>query len=143
MKKETKNNKEDSKTKEIKEYVQSSALTMRFLSARSDLAEIWMMLAYQATIPFKEKERDIIRTFLVLANHKFITSIQDKVSYDNPDCKISYNLATVCRNKKGEERMIIGMDLENKEKPTYHYLDDQGKTGACNESSMTSWMEKR
>ncbi len=123
------------------EIFHAMSLMPRFLSARPDLVGPWGAHAYSILLMFKFEHRKTILRYLDFANRKFFIALDKHIKIQNPDKKIEYPLGTVCRNREGLERLIIGMDL-SKDKPVYDYVDDDGKIGACNESSMVSWMEK-
>lgn len=123
------------------EIFHAMSLIPRFLSARPDLVEPWGAHTYSCLQMFKPEHRKTIVRYLDFANRKFFIAIDKHIKKQNPDKAITYPLGTVCRNRGGLERLIIAMDL-SKDKPVYDYVDDDGKIGACNESSMVSWMEK-
>lgn len=141
MKKQTKNKKED--TKEISKLIQGLTTASTFLQARPDLVGLWMIGSFNILTLFKRPHRELLITYLVTVTDNFFSSMNKRLKKNHPDVNFVYLLGTQCKNQKGEERIIIGIDTSKKDKPVYDYVDDNGKIGACNESSMTSWMEKR
>jgi hypothetical protein len=117
-------------------------LSTRFLTARPDLVPLWIIGAHGLLPIFKSKHKEAIISFLETLQVQFFSSLKGIWEKNNPDQKMTYTFGTVCRNRKGEERLVIGITPQKNNKPVYQYMDDAGKVGGCNESSMVSWMEK-
>lgn len=126
-------------TKEVKNPLNLSA---RFLSARPDLVGAWIIGAHGILPIFKTEQQDAIIAYLQTIQVEFFSALKAIWEKRNPEQKMTYTFGTICRNKKGEERLIIGITPNENKKPAYEYIDDSGKVGACNESRMTGWMEK-
>lgn len=118
------------------------ALSARFLTARPDFVGAWIIGAYSLLPIFKTAHKEAIIAFLETVQGQFFAALRNQLEKKYPDQKMTYTLGTTCRNRKGQERLIIGLTPTEKGKPTYDYIDDEGKVGACNESSMVGWMEK-
>ena len=135
------NNKADIKA-EIKEVKNPLNLSARFLAARPDMVGAWIIGAHGILPIFKTDHRDAIIAYLDTIQTEFFAALKNIWEKRNPDQKMTYTFGTICRNKRGQERLVIGIQPQESKKPTYEYIDDDGKVGACNESSMTGWMEK-
>ena len=133
--------KENSKQK-IQHQPNPISLSARFLAARPDLVSAWIIGAHSLLPIFKTKHKEAIIVYLETVQGEFFAALRHHWEKKNPDQKLIYTFGTICRNRKGEERLVIGIQPTDKNKPTYEYIDDSGKVGACNESSMVSWMEK-
>lgn len=133
--------KENTKPK-IKHIPNPISLSARFLAARPDLVSAWIIGAHSLLPIFKSKHKEAITAYLETVQGQFFAALRHHFEKKHPDQKLTYTFGTICRNRKGEERLIIGIEHTDKNKPTYDYIDDNGKVGACNESSMVSWMEK-
>ena len=133
--------KENSKQK-IQHQPNPISLSARFLAARPDLVSAWIIGAHSLLPIFKTKHKEAIIVYLETVQGEFFAALRHHWEKKNPDQKLVYTFGTICRNRKGEERLVIGIQPTDKNKPTYEYIDDNGKVGACNESSMVSWMEK-
>lgn len=133
--------KENSKQK-IQHQPNPISLSARFLAARPDLVSAWIIGAHSLLPIFKTKHKEAIIIYLETVQGEFFAALRHHWEKKNPDQKLIYTFGTICRNRKGEERLVIGIQPTDKNKPTYEYIDDNGKVGACNESSMVSWMEK-
>lgn len=133
--------KENSKQK-IQHQPNPISLSARFLAARPDLVSAWIIGAHSLLPIFKTKHKEAIIVYLETVQGEFFAALRHHWEKKNPDQKLIYTFGTICRNRKGEERLVIGIQPTDKNKPTYEYIDDNGKVGACNESSMVSWMEK-
>jgi hypothetical protein len=118
------------------------SLSARFLAARPDLVSAWIIGAHSLLPIFKTKHREAIIVYLETVQGEFFAALRHHWEKKYPDQKLTYTFGTICRNRKSEERLVIGIQPTEKNKPTYEYIDDNGKVGACNESSMVSWMEK-
>ena len=118
------------------------SLSARFLAARPDLVSAWIIGAHSLLPIFKTKHREAIIVYLETVQGEFFAALRHHWEKKYPDQKITYTFGTICRNRKSEERLVIGIQPTEKNKPTYEYIDDNGKVGTCNESSMVSWMEK-
>lgn len=118
-------------------------LSARFLAARPDLVGPWIIGAHGLLPIFKTEHRGALVAYLETVQREFFAALEHFWMKRNPNQKLAYTFGTICKNAKGEERLVIGITANEKGKPTYDYMDDGGKIGACNESSMTSWMEKR
>jgi len=128
---------------EVKEVKNPLNLSARFLAARPDLVGAWIIGAHGMLPIFKTEHRDAIITFLETIQVKFFGALKAIWEKRNPEQKMTYTFGTICRNKRGEERLVIGIIPQENKKPSYEYIDDNGKVGACNESSMISWMDKQ
>lgn len=133
--------KQNSKQK-IQHQPNPISLSARFLAARPDLVSAWIIGAHSLLPIFKTKHEEAIIVYLETVQGEFFAAIRHHWEKKNPDQKLTYTFGTICRNRKSEERLVIGIQPTDKNKPTYEYIDDNGKVGACNESSMVSWMEK-
>ncbi len=133
--------KENSKQK-IQHQPNPISLSARFLAARPDLVSAGSIGAHSLLPIFKTKHKEAIIVYLETVQGEFFAALRHHWEKKNPDQKLIYTFGTICRNRKGEERLVIGIQPTDKNKPTYEYIDDNGKVGACNESSMVSWMEK-
>lgn len=138
----TKHMKKKSKAK-TKELPNPIALSARFLAARPDLVGAWIIGAYSLLPIFKSQYKESIIHFLDTVQAEFFVALRHHWEKKNPNQKLTYTFGTICRNGRGQERMVIGISPTEKGKPAYEYIDDEGKVGACNESSMVSWMEKK
>jgi hypothetical protein len=118
-------------------------LSARFLAARPDLVGPWIIGAHSLLPIFKTEHKGALVAYLETVQREFFAALEHFWKKKHADQKITYTFGTICRNSKGEERLVIGITPTEKGKPTYEYMDDNGKVGACNESSMMSWMEKR
>lgn len=117
-------------------------LSARFLAARPDLVGPWIIGAHSLLSMFKSKHKEAIMSYLETVEAQFFSALRHHFEKKNGDQKLTYTFGTICRNRKGEERLIIGIRREDSGKPTYEYIMDEGTLGACNESSMESWMNK-
>ena len=133
--------KENSKQK-IEHQSNPISLSARFLAARPDLVSAWIIGAHSLLPIFKTKHKEAIIVYLETVQGEFFAALRHHWEKKNPDQKLVYTFGTICRNRKSEERLVIGIQPTDKNKPAYEYIDDNGKVGACNESSMVSWMEK-
>lgn len=133
--------KENSKQK-IEHQPNPISLSARFLAARPDLVSAWIIGAHSLLPIFKTKHKEAIIVYLETVQGEFFAALRHHWERKNPDQKLVYTFGTICRNRKSEERLVIGIQPTDKNKPAYEYIDDNGKVGACNESSMVSWMEK-
>ena len=118
------------------------SLSARFLSARPDFVGAWIIGAHSLLPIFKTENREVIIAFLETVQGEFFAALRHHWEKRNVDQRMTYTFGTICRNRKGEERLVIGILAQKTGKPAYEYIDDNGKVGACNESSMISWMEK-
>ena len=131
------------KSKNSKEIVKNPiALSARFLAARPDLVGAWIIGAYSLLPIFKSEHKEAIIAYLETVQGEFFLALRNHFEKKNPNQKLTYTFGTICRNNKGNERLVIGITPTEKGKPAYEYIDDDGKVGACNESSMVSWMAK-
>ena len=133
--------KENTKPK-IKHVPNPISLSARFLAARPDFVSAWIIGAHSLLPIFKSKHKEAITAYLETVQGQFFAALRHHFEKKHPEQKLIYTFGTICRNRKGEERLVIGIEPADKNKPTYDYIDDNGKVGACNESSMVSWMEK-
>lgn len=133
--------KENTKSK-IKRVPNPLDLSTRFLMARPDLVTAWIVGAHSLLPIFKSKHREAIIMYLQTVQEEFFAALRHHWEKKYPDQKMTYTFGTICRNRKGEERLVIGVQPMESKKPAYDYIDDNGKAGACNESSMVSWMNK-
>jgi hypothetical protein len=117
-------------------------LSARFLAARPDFVGAWIIGAHSLLPIFKSKHKEAITAYLETVQGQFFAALRHHFEKKHPNQKLTYTFGTICRNRKGFERLIIGITPTEKGKPTYDYIDDDGKVGACNESSMVGWMEK-
>ena len=129
------------KTK-LKELPNPMGLSARFLTARPDLVGAWIIGAHSLLPIFKTENREAIIAFLETVQGEFFAALRHHWEKKNPNQKMTYTFGTICRNRQGVERLVIGISPTEKGKPTYDYIDDDCKVGSCNESSMVSWMEK-
>lgn len=127
----------------IEQHPNPLNLSARFLAARPDLVGPWIIGAHSLLPIFKTEHKGALVAYLETVQREFFAALEHFWKKKHPNQKITYTFGTICRNAKGEERLVIGITPTEKGKPTYEYMDDNGKIGACNESSMTSWMEKR
>ena len=118
------------------------SLSARFLAARPDLVGAWIIGAHSLLPIFKSENKEVINAFLETVQGEFFAALQHHWKKKNPNQEMTYTFGTICLNRKGDERLIIGVQPTEKGKPTYEYISDDGKVGACNESSMVSWVEK-
>lgn len=132
--------KEKKKTK--KEEPNPLSLSARFLSARPDFVGAWIIGAHSLLPIFKSEQKEAIAAFLETVQGEFFAALRHHWEKRNVDQRMTYTFGTICRNRKGDERLVIGILAQKSGKPAYEYIDDNGKVGACNESSMISWMEK-
>jgi hypothetical protein len=132
-------NKQKPKLEEVPNPLNLSA---RFLAARPDLVGAWIIGAHSLLPIFKSKSREAIIAYLDTVQREFFTALRHHWEKRNSEQKLTYTFGTICRNRKGEERLVIGILAQKNGKPTYEYMADDGKVGACNESSMVGWMEK-
>jgi len=128
--------------KEIEHQPNPISLSARFLAARPDFVGAWIIGAHSLLPIFKTESRGAIISFLETVQGEFFAALRHHWEKKNPDQKMTYTFGTICRNRKGLERLVISILPTEKGKPTYVYIDDDGKVGSCNESSMVSWMEK-
>lgn len=128
--------------KEIKQQPNPIGLSARFLAARPDFVGAWIIGAHSLLPIFKTESRGPIIAFLETVQGEFFAALRHHWEKKNPNQKMTYTFGTICRNRRGIERLVIGVLPTEKGKPTYEYIDDDGKVGACNESSMVGWMEK-
>lgn len=117
-------------------------LSARFLAARPDLVGAWIIGAHGILPMFKSKHKEAIAAYLETVETEFFSALRHHFEKKHVDQKLTYTFGTICKNGKGDERMVIGIHPEKSGKPSYEYISDQGMVGACNESSMKSWMEK-
>ena len=129
------------KTNKEKE-INPLSLSTRFLSARPDLVGAWMIGAHGLLPIFKTQHREAIIAYLETVQGEFFAALRHHWEKRNVDQRLTYTFGTICRNRKGDERLVIGILPQKSGKPAYEYIDDNGKVGACNESSMITWMEK-
>lgn len=134
--------KKEKQKPEAKQVPNPISLSARFLTARPDLVSAWIIGAHSLLPIFKSKSQEAIIAFLETVQGEFFAALRHHWEKKYPDQKMTYTFGTICRNRKGEERLVIGIQPTEKKKPTYEYIDDNGKVGACNESSMVGWMEK-
>ena len=127
---------------EIKQEKNPLNLSARFLAARPDLVGAWIIGAHGLLPIFKSEHKPAIIAYLETIEVEFFAALKHHWEKRNPDEKLTYTFGTICRNGRGDERLVIGIQPQKKGKPTYEYIADDGKVGACNESSMTNWMEK-
>lgn len=128
--------------KEIKQQPNPMSLSARFLAARPDFVGAWIIGAHSLLPIFKTENRDAIIAFLETVQGEFFAALRHHWEKKNPNQKMTYTFGTICRNRRGLERLVISILPTEKGKPTYVYIDDDGKVGSCNESSMVGWMEK-
>lgn len=128
--------------KEIKHQPNPISLSARFLAARPDFVGAWIIGAHSLLPIFKTDSRDAIIAFLETVQGEFFAALRHHWEKKNPNQKMTYTFGTICRNRRGLERLVISVLPTEKGKPTYVYIDDDGKVGSCNESSMVGWMEK-
>ena len=128
--------------KETKPQPNPIGLSARFLAARPDFVGAWIIGAHSLLPIFKTESREAITAFLETVQGEFFAALRHHWEKKHPKQKMTYTFGTICRNRRGVERLVIGVLPTEKGKPTYEYIDDDGKVGACNESSMVSWMEK-
>lgn len=127
---------------EVKQTPNPINLSARFLTARPDLVSAWIIGAHSLIAIFKSEHREGIIAYLETVQGEFFSALRHHWEKKYPDQKLTYTFGTICRNRKGMERLVIGIQPTEKKKPAYEYIDDDGKVGACNESSMVGWMEK-
>ena len=133
--------KENTKT-EIKQVPNPLDLSARFLTVRPELVSAWIIGAHGLLPIFKSKHKEAIIAYLQTVQSEFFAALRHHWEKKYPDQKLTYTFGTICRNRKGEERLVVGVNPTETKKPAYEYVDDQGKVGACNQSSMESWMNK-
>jgi len=127
---------------EPKQELNPLNLSARFLTARPDLVGAWIIGAHGLISIFKSEHRQAILAYLETVQTEFFSALKHHWEKRNTEQKLAYTFGTICRNRKGDERLVIGITAQKSNKPTYEYMSDDGKVGACNESSMTGWMEK-
>jgi hypothetical protein len=127
---------------EVKHIPNPISLSARFLAARPDFVGAWIIGAHSLLPIFKSKHKEAIIAYLETVQGQFFAALRHHFEKKNPDQKTTYTFGTICRNRKGEERMVIGITPQETGKPAYDYMSDDGEVGACNESSMVSWMNK-
>lgn len=128
--------------KDTKQEPNPLSLSARFLSARPDFVGAWIIGAHGLLPLFKSEQKEAIIAFLETVQGEFFAALRHHWEKRNLDQRLTYTFGTICRNRKGEERLVIGILPQKNGKPAYEYMGDNGKVGACNESSMISWMEK-
>lgn len=129
-----------SKTPETSDII---GLSARFLTARPDLVGAWIIGAHSLLPIFKTDGRKAIEVFLETVQAEFFGALRHHWEKRNPGQQLTYTFGTICRNRRGDERMVVGIAPTAKGKPVYTYMDDSGKEGACSETSMITWMEKQ
>ena len=122
--------------------LQSLTTGQRFLALRPDLSEIWLLSGFTVLPSYEQEQKDLIMGFLQKTNESFFKTLRRKFEQKYPNHKHAYSHGTECKNRKGEERLIVGVGLNEKGQLTYDYYTDDSRYGRCNESSMASWMEK-
>lgn len=137
-----KNNNESPVQMDIKQQPNPINLSARFLAARPDFVGAWIIGAHGILPIFKSAHKEGIIGFLETVQTEFFAALKHHFEKKHPDQKMTYTFGTICRNGKGDERLVIGIVPQKTGKPSYEYMGDDGKVGACNESSMVSWMEK-
>ncbi len=138
----TKPMKKDTKNKVLEVY-DPMALSARFLAARPDLVGAWIIGAHGLLPIFRTEYRKAIESFLETVQAEFFGALKHHWEKRNPGQRLTYSFGTICRNHRGDERMITGITPTAKGKPVYTYIDDLGKEGSCSETSMVTWMEKQ
>lgn len=131
------------KTTNLPNVSEPISLSARFLAARPDLVGAWIIGAHSLLPIFRTENRKAIEAFLDTVEAEFFGALKHHWEKRNPNQKLAYTFGTICRNRRGDERMIIGITPTAKGKPVYAYIDDLGKEGSCAESSMTTWMDKQ
>lgn len=117
-------------------------LSARFLAARQDLVGAWIIGAHSLLPIFKSEHKEAIATYLETVQGQFFAALRHHWENKNPNQNLVYTFGTICRNRKSDERLVIGILPQKTGKPTYEYISDDGSVGACNEASMRSWMDK-
>ena len=136
-------NKKDTQAKiEVKQQPNPLNLSARFLAARPDFVGAWIIGAHGILPIFKSEHKEAIIGFLETVQTEFFAALKHHFEKKHPDQKMTYTFGTICRNGRSDERLVIGILPQESGKPSYEYMGDDGKVGACNESSMASWMEK-
>lgn len=133
--------KENTKT-EVKQVPNPLDLSARFFTVRPELVSAWIVGAHSLLPIFRSKHKEAIIMYLQTVQSEFFAALRHHWEKKYPDQKLAYTFGTICRNRKGEERFVIGIRPTESKKPAYDYIDDNGKDGTCNESSMVSWMNK-
>ncbi|KND49824.1 MAG: hypothetical protein AB203_01905 [Parcubacteria bacterium C7867-008] len=119
------------------------SLSARFLAARPDLVGAWIIGAHGLLPIFRTESRKAIEAFLETVQAEFFGALKHHWEKRNPGQKLTYTFGTICRNRRGDERLVTGIAPTAKGKPVYSYVDDLGKEGSCSEVSMRSWMDKQ
>ena len=110
--------------------------------ARPDLVGAWIIGAHVLLPIFKSEQKEVIAAFLETVQAEFFGALHHRWEKHHPKQNLVYTFGTICRNGKGDERLVIGLKAEKDGKPRYEYVDDLGLLGMCNEASMRSWIEK-
>ncbi len=118
-------------------------LSARFLAVRPELVSAWIAGAHGLLPIFKTKNKMVLLAFLETVQSEFFSALKHHWKHKNPEQKMTYTFGTICLNKRGDERLVIGIKPNPNGKPVYEYLASDGTINACNEASMQSWMEKR
>lgn len=130
-------------TKEIKKPLQNPLdISARFLDARPDLVGAWIIGMHGLLPIFKSEHKEAIIAYLETVQSEFFSALRHRWEKRHPEQNLVYTFGTICRNNKGDERLVVGLKPEKDAKPKYEYVDGTGMLGMCNEASMKSWMEK-
>lgn len=138
------------KTIEIKKegYPNPLNLTTRFLSARPDLVGAWIAGAHGLLPVFKTEYKDAVIAFLECVEQQFFTALNNQVNKRIKRELHMFGLGQIIRNKhSGKERMVIGIKPADPKDQyaynIYHYINDDGREGACASSTLQEWQWKK
>ena len=128
---------------EVKHVANPISLSTRFLTARPDLVSAWIIGAHSLVAIFKSEHREAIIAYLETVQGEFFAALRHHWEKKYPDQKLTYTFGTICRNRKGLERLVIGIQPTEKKKPTYEYIDDDGKSApATSRAWWAGWKNK-
>ena len=102
-------------------------LSARFLAARPDLVGAWIIGAHGLLPIFKSEHKEAIAAFLETIQSEFFAALRHHWEKNNPDQRITYTFGTICRNRRGEERLVIGISPQESGKPVYQYISDKDR----------------
>lgn len=140
--------KDENQKTEIKQLPNPIGLSARFLAARPDLVGAWIIGAHSLVPIFKSQYKEAIITFLETVEHEFFAALHHHWNKKHPNQRLDYTFGTIIKNKhNNKERMVIAIEPGYKIpgsyiEAVYHYIDDVGKVGACNGSTMNNWQWK-
>jgi hypothetical protein len=101
---------------EVKHIPNPISLSARFLAARPDFVGAWIIGAHSLLPIFKTKHREALIAYLETVQGEFFAALRHHFEKKYPDQKLVYTFGTICRNRKGEERLVIGIQPTEKNK---------------------------